>query len=60
VSALERPVLHLDVSTLQGTELHLDLPEQQEPLMHLGFSKLHMSVCAKVHNYDYRYIIITH
>ncbi len=47
MSALRRPVLHLDISTPQGTEVQLDLSEQQEPLLLLGFSTLHMSVLCK-------------
>jgi hypothetical protein len=55
MSALRRPVLHLDVSSPQGTEMHLDLSEQQEPLLLLGFYTLRTYVCAvqKFINYDY-------
>ncbi len=51
MSALRRPVLHLDVSTPQGTEVHLDLSEQQE-LMCSG--KLHVLLKIESHKNSYK------
>jgi hypothetical protein len=43
-TSLQRPVLHLEVSTQQEPELHLDVNGQQGPELHLNLSILQWPV----------------
>ncbi len=46
-TTLQRPLLHLDVSTPQGPELHLDVSTPQRPLLHLEVSvQQSLEVCS--------------